>query len=176
MKPSTLASLVAVALFGVAAQAPAQTTETKTTVEKKTNPVTGAQTTTTTTTRTEFVKLDTNADGVLVIEEVPTADTFAKVFTQYDIDRDRKVTRIEYDTYLTGKPMAASTTTSTTTTIKRPAFVVLDSNADGYIVINEIPTDNAFKKVWVQYDKDGDKRITKVEYEPYYTVSVDVDD
>jgi len=175
MKPSILATFVALSLFGVAAGA--QTVE-KTTTTSKTDPISGARTTTQTTTRTEFKSLDANADGFIVVSEIPQADPFATQFITYDADGDKKVTRVEYDSYLTTvatKPVAATTTTTTTTTTKHPAFTVLDVDADGYVVLDEIPADNEFRTVWVQYDKDGDKRITKVEYDPYYTVSVDVD-
>lgn len=176
MKPTNLAVFVALALFGAAAGA--QTVQQQSTTVSKTDPVTGAQTTTQTTTRTEFTTLDTNADGYIVVSEVPKADPFATVFTTYDADGDKKVTRVEYDAWVAAKPVAATaatTTTTTTTTTKHPAFTVLDTNADGYIVLDEIPNDDEFRTVWVKYDADGDKRITKVEYEPYYTVSVDVD-
>lgn len=177
MKPTKIATFVALSLFGAAAGA--QTVE-KSTVTSSTNPVTGAQTTTQTTTRTQFKTLDTNADGYLIVSEVPSRDPFANVFQAYDADGDKKVTLVEYNTWFNTKPAAATaatstTTTTTTTTTKHPAFAVLDTDADGYIVVNEIPADNEFKTVWVKYDTDGDKRITKVEYDPYYTVSVDID-
>jgi hypothetical protein len=172
MKPTKLATFVALSLFGVAAGA--QTIE-KSTTTRSTDPVTGAQTTTQTTTRTEFKSLDTNADGYLVVSEVPSQDPFARVFAAYDADGNKKVTRVEYDAWVAAKPVAATTTTTTTTTTRHPAFAALDRDADGYIVVDEIPADNEFKTVWVKYDADGDKRITKVEYDPYYTVSVDVD-
>lgn len=176
MKPTKLAVFLALSLFGAAAGA--QTVE-KTTTLKSTDPVTGARTTTQTTTRTEFKTLDTNADGYLVISEVPSADPFRNVFTAYDADGDRKIARVEYETWFTTKPVAAATatrtTTTTTTTTKHPAFATLDVDADGYILVDEIPADNEFRTVWVKYDADGDKRITKVEYDPYYSVSVDAD-
>src|SRR5262245_60494247 len=137
MKTSILAAFVALSLFGVAAGA--QTVEQKTTTVSKTDPITGAKSTTQTTTRTEFKTLDVNADGYLIVSEVPTADPFATVFTTYDADGDKKVTRIEYDAWAAAKPVAATTTTTTTTTTKHPEFTVLDVDADGYIVVDEIP-------------------------------------
>lgn len=176
MKPTKLAAFVALSLFGAAAGA--QTVE-KSTITSSTDPVTGAQTTTQTTTRTQFKTLDVNADGYLVVSEIPPRDPFASVFQAYDADGDKKVTLVEYNTWFNTKPVAATTatrtTTTTTTTTKHPAFAVLDTDADGYIDVDEIPTDNEFRTVWVKYDADGDKRITKVEYDPYYTVSVDVE-
>jgi Ca2+-binding EF-hand superfamily protein len=94
----------------------------------------------------------------------------------YDKDGDKRITRVEYDAYVTAGPAVAATTTTTTTTTTKPTFVMLDTNADGYVVVEEIPATSEFKKVWVSYDKDGDKRITRIEYEPFYTVKIDVDD
>jgi Ca2+-binding EF-hand superfamily protein len=176
MKPSTLAALVAVALFGLTASAEAQTVKQTTTVKKTTDPITGTQTTTSTTMRTEFTKLDVNADGVIVLNELPSTEPFTKVWVTYDKDGDKRITRVEYDAYVTAGPAVAATTTTTTTTTTKPTFVMLDTNADGYVVVEEIPATSEFKKVWVSYDKDGDKRITRIEYEPFYTVKIDVDD
>ena len=176
MKKTSLAAFVALALIGTAAGA--QTVQEKSTTVSSTNPVTGDQTTTHTVTRTEFKTLDTNADGVIVVGEIPQADPFATVFTAYDADGDKKITRVEYDAWVAAKPVADATvakTTTTTTTTKHREFTTLDADADGYIVLDEIPDSDEFRTVWVKYDTDGDKRITKVEYQPYYTVSVDVD-
>lgn len=178
MKKTSLAVFVALALFGTAAGA--QTVQEKSTTVSSTDPVTGDQTTTHTVTRTEFKTLDTNADGVIVVSEIPQADPFATVFTAYDADGDKKITRVEYDAWVAAKPVAVAptaktTTTTTTTTTKHREFTALDVDADGYVVLDEIPAGDEFRTVWVKYDTDGDKRITKVEYDPYYTVSVDAD-
>jgi Ca2+-binding EF-hand superfamily protein len=133
-------------------------------------------TTTTTTTRRQFVDFDTDADGFIVVNDLPRDEPFVQVWTTYDKDGDKRITRVEYDAYLAAAAAPASTaTTTTTTTTTRREFVALDANADGYLVVSEIPKDNDFAKVYVEYDKDGDSRITRTEYDAWYTVEVDED-
>jgi Ca2+-binding EF-hand superfamily protein len=132
-------------------------------------------TTTTTVTKRQFVDFDTDADGYIVVNDLPRDEPFVKVWTTYDKDRDQRIARAEYEAYLIASAPATSTTTTTTTTTTRRDFVALDANADGYLVLEEIPKDNEFARVYVEYDKDGDKRITRTEYDAWYTVEVDAD-
>lgn len=73
------------------------------------------------------------------------------------------------------KNLATGAVTTTTKTRTVTEFAALDGDADGYIVLDDVPEDNALRKVWVEYDKDGDKRITRVEYDAWYVTNVDSD-
>ena len=135
-------------------------------------PATAATTTTTTTTRREFVDLDADSDGYIVVKDLEPDEPFVKVWTTYDKDGDQRIARVEYDAYLaTLSPRPASTTTTVTTTKRE--FVALDTNADGVLLVSEIPKDNEFAKVYIEYDKDRDNRITRAEYDAYLAVVVD---
>lgn len=174
MKPYTITALAAACLFALPAYA--QTSVQETTVRQTQDPVTGTTTETTTTTTTEFVDLDADRDGFVIVSEAAKNPEFSKVWVQYDKNGDKKITRVEYDAYraIAVKEPVASTTTTTTTTTRRE-FVDFDTDADGYIVVSEIPADDEFAKVYVKYDKDGDKKITRTEYDAWYTVQVDAD-
>ena len=64
----------------------------------------------------------------------------------------------------------ASGRTTTTTTVR---FEDYDTNADGFILKQEIPADSRFANVWVQYDADRDLKITPVEFEQWTLVDAD---
>jgi hypothetical protein len=130
---------------------------------------------TTTTTSVRFEDYDTNADGIILKQEIPAASSFADVWVQYDVDRDLRITPVEFRKWT---PVSADTqrveqttvstdahgNTTTTTTVR---FEELDTNADGVIVKSEVRPDSEFGTVWMRYDADGDLRITPVEFKAY---------
>ncbi|HET9482394.1 MAG TPA: hypothetical protein VFO79_00435 [Xanthomonadales bacterium] len=71
------------------------------------------------------------------------------------------------------KDLSSGTITKTTTTRTVTEFVALDGDGDGYIVLDDLPEDNPLRTSWVEYDSDGDQRITRVEYDAWYVAGVD---
>jgi hypothetical protein len=173
---SMLAAAVALVL-GAASASAGETTrveETRTTTDAHGNTVTS--------TRVKFEDYDSDADGIIVKSEIPAGSTFSTVWTQYDIDRDLRITPVEFRKWTvvdadgqrvqqtTVSTDARGNTTTTTTT----RFEDLDADADGIIVKSEIPSASPFATVWTKYDTDGDLRITPVEYQPYAVAGRDV--
>ncbi|HET7843680.1 MAG TPA: hypothetical protein VFL14_05990 [Xanthomonadales bacterium] len=89
-------TLLAAALFGVAGLAAAN--EDKVAVQSTTT--TTHQTTTTTTTKPDFATLDVNSDGSIVLIEVEKDPQLSTKFSSYDIDRDGKLSPVEFDDYI----------------------------------------------------------------------------
>ena len=172
-KPSiaTLTAAIAVALsIGVGAalaDGVKRVEQTKTTTDVHGN--------TSTTTTVRFEDYDSDADGYILKQEIPTGSAFANVWIEYDADRDQRITPVEFQKWTLVEADASKVKTTTvstdsqgnttkTTTIR---FEDLDSNADGVIVKSEIQPSSEFSTVWMRYDEDGDLRITPVEFKKY---------
>ena len=146
---------------------------------KETTTTTDASGRTTTTTTVRFEDYDTNADGVILKQEIPAGSTFSNVWVQYDADNDLRITPVEFKKWTlvdadvqrvkqTTVSTDAQGNTTTTTTVR---FEDLDNNADGVIVKSEIRPESEFSTVWMRYDADGDLRITPVEFKAYSLAS-----
>jgi hypothetical protein len=169
--PSMLAPAIVLALaFGAGAASADEVTR----VEERTT-TTDATGRITTTTSVSFRDYDSNADGIILEQEIPAGSPFSNVWVQYDADRDLRITPVEFERWT---PVAADsqrveqTTVSTdahgnTTTTTTVRFEELDANADGVIVKSEVRPESEFATVWMRYDADGDLRITPVEFKAY---------
>ena len=89
--------LIAVALSGFAGLAAAN--EDKVAVQSTTTTTTTQQTTTTTT-KPDFATLDVNSDGSIVLIEVEKDPQLSTKFASYDLDRDGKLSPVEFDDYV----------------------------------------------------------------------------
>lgn len=170
-KISTLTLSIALVLALGAATASADEV---TRVEEKTTTTDAAGRTTTTTT-VRFQDYDTNADGILLKEEIPADSSFSQVWVKFDADRDLRITPVEFQQWTptpadvqrverTTVSTDAQGNTTTTTTVR---FEQFDRNADGYIVKEEVLPESEFATVWMRYDADGDLRLTPVEFKGY---------
>jgi hypothetical protein len=177
---STLTRTIGITLalaFGAGATAADDVTRIK---ETKTTTDASGRTTTTTTVR--FEDYDTNADGIILKQEIPTDSTFSTVWMQYDADGDLRITPVEFqkwtlvdaDTQRVKQTTVSTDAQGNTTTTTTVRFEDLDSNADGYIVKSELRPETELSTVWMRYDADGDLRITPVEYKAYSVASPEV--
>lgn len=68
-----------------------------------------------------------------------------------------------------------TTQTTVTTTTETVEFTELDADADGFVVQTEIPTDLELAQVWVDFDADGDMKLSQSEFDAWVAVDVDAD-
>lgn len=62
------------------------------------------------------------------------------------------------------------TTETTVTSTRDLDFGTLDSDADGFVVQTEIPADAELAQVWVDYDADGDMKLSQGEFDAWVQV------
>ena len=56
------------------------------------------------------------------------------------------------------------------TTTEEVVFTDLDADADGFVVQTEIPTDLELAQVWVDFDADGDMKLSQSEFDAWVAV------
>ena len=101
-----------------------------------------------------FESLDTDRDGFLARTELPAGHDLAADWAVYDTDSDERLAREDFDRY------AATLTVS-----GQPKFADLDTNRDGFIARDEVPTNHALVGVWATYDADDDQRIARSDFD-----------
>jgi Ca2+-binding EF-hand superfamily protein len=101
-----------------------------------------------------FESLDTDRDGFLARTELPAGHDLAADWAVYDTDSDERLAREDFDRY------AATLTVS-----GQPKFADLDTNRDGFIARDEVPTNHALIGAWATYDADNDQRIARSDFD-----------
>lgn len=106
----------------------------------------------------DFQSLDKDGDGNISQSEAKTEKTLSSKFSQYDVDKDKVLSKQEFQVYEQQQQAQAG---------KVKDFQALDKDSDGNISQSEAKAEKTLSSKFSQYDVDKDKVLSKQEYQAF---------
>jgi len=162
----TLTALTAAVVLGLTACAGNDTREVEV-VDVATPAATTTYTTTTTTALPAFPTIDLDNDGYVVRTDL-AGNRYITYFDTYDIDRDGRLSKVEYETWLVAD-RDGSLSVKTTPATDRRSFAAMDLDGNGKLTRDEIRAeDPALSGRFENFDQDGDNTLSQAEFEIWF--------
>jgi trimeric autotransporter adhesin len=131
-----------------------------------------------------FDQLDEDNDGYLVRTEVPASIELNAEFDQWDTNDDTRISRLEFGEWVRTQDAAALAALRTEIGTgsgtgpsavprgqavsqfaqQQQVFDQLDVNADGYLLISDLPAGSDLRSSFERWDSDSDNRLSRIEF------------